>query len=117
MVSNAMYAMEPPFNTNPFMKLWRSLDANTALVAQFPKYLKLAQLAMVHVLGSVEDECVFSLLTFLKDKLRNRLSTDHLGIVIGMHAQNVFTLENFLYDTCFQSWVQLAKYYYYGLTA
>jgi hypothetical protein len=117
MKSNAMHAMEPPFDTNPLMKLWRTLDANRALVAQFPEYLKLAQIGMVHVLGSVEDECVFSSLTFLKDKLRNRLSADHLGIVIGMHAQNVYTLENFPYDTCFQSWVLSAEHYRYGLTA
>jgi hypothetical protein len=117
MVSNAMYAMEPPFNTNPLTKLWRSLDANMALVAQFPEYLKLVQIAMVHVLGSIEDVRVFFLLTFLKDKLRNRLSADHLGIVIGMHAQNEFTLENFPYNTCFQSWVQSAEHCRYGLTA
>jgi hypothetical protein len=72
---------------------------------------------MVHVLDSVEDERVFSSLTFLKDKLRNRLSVDYLGIVIGMHAQNVYTLENFPYDTCFQSWVLSAEHYRYGLTA
>jgi hypothetical protein len=117
MVSNAMHAMERPFNTNPFTKLWRSLDANTELVAQFLEYLKLAQIAMVYVLGSVEDERVFSSLTFLKDKLHNRLSADHLGIVIGMHAQNEFTLENFPYNTCFQSWVQSAEHCRYGLTA
>jgi hypothetical protein len=69
MASNAMYAMEPPFDTNPLTKLWRFLDTNTALVAQFPEYLKLVQIAMVHVLGSIEDEHVFSSLTFLKDKL------------------------------------------------
>jgi hypothetical protein len=55
-VSNAMYAIEPPFLTNPPTKLWRTLDANTALVAQFPEYLKLAQISVVHVLDSVEDE-------------------------------------------------------------
>jgi hypothetical protein len=113
MVSNAMAAMEPPFQVNPLTKMWRTLDANTALVAHFPEYLKLAQIAMVHVLGSVEDERAFSSLTFLKDKLRNRLSADHLGIVMGMHQQNVYTLENFPYDTCFQTWVQSAEHYRY----
>jgi hypothetical protein len=117
MASNAMAAMEPPFHTNPLTKLWRTLDANNALVAHFPEYVKLAQIAMVHVLGSVEDERAFSSLTFLKDKLRNRLSSDHLGIVVGMHAQNVFTLENFPYDTCFQTWVHSAEHYRYGVAA
>jgi hypothetical protein len=45
---------------------------------------------MVHVLRSVEDECCFSSLNFVKDRLCNRLSNEHLGLVIGMHGQRVF---------------------------
>jgi hypothetical protein len=117
MRSNSMAACEPPYLFNPLTKLWRMLDANSALAAQFPEYIKLAQIAMVHVLGSVEDERCFSSLTFLKDKLRNRLSADHLGIVVGMHGQNVFSLENFPYDDCFQTWVHSAERYRYGVAA
>jgi hypothetical protein len=51
-----MVACEPPFTVNPMTKLWRTLDANSALVAHFLEYIKFAQIAMVHVLGSVEDE-------------------------------------------------------------
>jgi hypothetical protein len=87
-----MYAMEPPFLINPLTKLWRTLDVNTVLVAQFPEYLKLAQISMVHVLGSVEDEQVFSSPNLLKGKLCNRLAAKHLGIVVGMHVQNVYIL-------------------------
>jgi hypothetical protein len=67
MSSNSMAACEPPFLLNPLTKLWRMFDANSALVAQFPEYIKLAQIAMVHVLGSVEDERCFSSLSFMKD--------------------------------------------------
>jgi hypothetical protein len=100
--------LEPPFNVNPVSRLWRMLDANIALAGQFPEYIKLAQIALVHVLGSVEDERCLSSLTFLKDKIRNRLASDHLSVVMGMHGQQVFTLENFPYDDCFQTWVQSA---------
>jgi hypothetical protein len=111
MISNCYAMLEPPFDTNPLARLWRMLDANTALASQFSEYIKLAQIAMVHVLGSVEDERCFLSLKFVKDRLRNRLSTDHLGLVIGMHAQRVFTLESFPYDTCFQTWVHSAEHY------
>jgi hypothetical protein len=112
MVSNSAWAMEKPppgFNPhipilNPLTKLWKQLDANS-----FPEYIKLAEIAMVHVLGSVEDERAFSSLTFLKDKLRNRLDGDHLGIVVGMHGQSVYTLETFPYDDCFKQWVHSAE--------
>lgn len=117
MVSNSMAMLEPPFHMNPLTRLWRTLDANIALARQFPKYIKLAQLAIIHVLGSVEDERCFSSLTFLKDKLRNRLASNHHSLVMEMYAQDVFTLQNFLYDPCFQSWVHSAERYYYGILA
>lgn len=111
MIANAHAAMElPPLNApihqivNPLTKLWRTLDANSALGKNFSEYLKLAKIAMVHVLGSVEDERTFSALNFLKDKLRNRLD-QHLGVVVGMHCQSVYTLKNFPYDDCFKQWV------------
>jgi hypothetical protein len=65
MISNSMAMLEPPFDLNPLTRLWRMLDANTALAGEVSEYIKLAQLAMVHVLGSVEDERCFSSLTFL----------------------------------------------------
>ena len=86
---------------NPLTKLWRVLDANSSLGKNFGEYVKLAQIAMIHVLGSVEDECTFSALNFLKDRLRNRLDK-HLGVVVGMHAQSVYSLRNFPYDDCFK---------------
>jgi len=47
-------------------KLWSSLDANSTLASNFYQYTKLAQIAMIHVLGSVEDECCFFSLGILK---------------------------------------------------
>ena len=47
--------------------------------------MKLAHIAMVHVLGLVEDEQTLSSLTFLKNKLRNHLDSN-LEVVVGMHA-------------------------------
>jgi hypothetical protein len=52
---------------------------------------KLVELVIVMVLGSVEDERTFSTLTFMKSKLRNRLTT-HLDLVVRMYAQDFFTL-------------------------
>jgi hypothetical protein len=117
MASNAMAVLEAPFDINPMSRLWRMLDANIALTSQFSEYVKLAQIALVHVLGSVEDEQCFSSLIFLKDKLRNRLLSDHLSVVMGMYGQQVYTLENFPYDDCFQTWVHSAERYPYGVAA
>ena len=123
MIANAHAAMElPPLNApahqlvNPLTKLWRTLDGNSSLGKNFGEYLKLAQIAIVHVLGSVEDERTFFALSFLKDRLRNRLD-HHLGVVVGMHCQNVYTLKFFPYDDCFKQWVLATKRQEYAVTA
>ena len=99
---------------NPLTKLWRSLACNKALIWNFPEFAKLAEIAIVQVLGSVEDERTFSSLSFLKDKSRNRLDNSRLFLVVGMHAQDVYTLQDFLYKACFLQW---AKSYETGQNA
>jgi hypothetical protein len=119
MLANSPWAMEPPpvgsdaskEVVNPVTKLWRRLDANSALSTSFPEYIKLAQIAMIHVLGSVEDERAFSSVSFFKDKLRNRLDGDHLGLVVGMHNQSCFNLTSFPYDDCFKQWLKSCEFH------
>jgi hypothetical protein len=60
-----------------------------------------AEIGMIHVLGSVEDERTFSSLNFLKDRLQNRLD-EHLQVVVGMHGQQVYTIETFPYNAYFK---------------
>jgi len=66
MMSNSARVMELPFHVNPVTKLWNLMCANFHTQCLFSKYMKLAEIAMVHVLGSVEDERTFSSLAFLK---------------------------------------------------
>lgn len=109
MKSNTSYAIERAplgsdlefLDLNPLTKLWRLLDANYALVRHFGEYVKLAEIAIVYILGFVEDERCFLALSFVKDKLRNKL-TDHLSFVVSMHRQQVYSLITFMYDECFK---------------
>jgi len=104
MSTNSKKHMEPPFDLNPLTRLWRYLDSCTVLrVKAFPEFYKLAEIAIVQVLGSVEDERCFSSLAFLKNKLRNSLDT-HLECVVGMYSQKIFTLENFPYEDAYNEW-------------
>ena len=59
------------------------------------------------MIGSVEDERVFSFVSFLKTKLCNSIDS-HLGVVVGMYSQNIYTLQNFPYDVVFDSWTNAA---------
>ncbi len=86
------------------------IHASQLLFNVFFKYLKVAKIDMVHVLGSVEDEQCFSSIAFLKNKVWNRLN-NHLQLVVSMYAQKFFTLHNFPYEDTYKMWsnVQLAN--------
>jgi hypothetical protein len=66
MQSNSEVAMKPLHDCNPTTQIWRRFASNVILKDRNSKYFKLVELAIVVVLGSVEDEH-----TFMKSKLRN----------------------------------------------
>ena len=43
------------------------------------------------------------MLSFMKNKLRNRLS-NHLALVVAMHAQEFYSLEDFPYNTTYDDY-------------
>ncbi len=49
---------------------------------------------MVMILGNVEGECCFSIMSFMKSKLQNRLIV-HLDLVVKMFAQEHYCLDTF----------------------
>ncbi len=67
------------------------------------EFMQLAELAIVQVIGSVEDERTFSTLTFMKSKLQNWL-VGHLDIAIHMFAQDFFSKETFLFQVVVIDW-------------
>ncbi len=56
MISNACVAMAKLIEMNLLTHLWRIFSASKLVVCSFPKYFKLAKIAVVQVLGSREDE-------------------------------------------------------------
>jgi hypothetical protein len=80
--------MAPPFDTNLLMRMWCLVTTSQILVSNFLEYVKLVELTMVQVVGSVEDEPCFST---LESKLHNRLTT-HLPLVVRMFAQHFYTI-------------------------
>lgn len=57
MKSSSRFTMLPLYNVNPLKKVWHRLDIN--LTQNFDEFLKLAEMAVVHVIGSLEDEQTF----------------------------------------------------------
>ncbi len=67
------------------------------------EFLKVVQIAIIMVVGRVEDESIFPTINFMKSKLHNRLTT-HLNLVVWMYVQNVYKLENFPFYIVIKEW-------------
>jgi hypothetical protein len=92
-----------PIVLNPVTRLWQSIETNSYLKHSLYEFLKIAELAVVMVLGSVQDEWTFSTVSFMKNKLRNRLSKN-LELACAFKSQDFFILDNFPYDAAYDSW-------------
>ncbi len=55
---------------NPCSKMWASLASNQIIFHKLFKWLKLIELFMAMVLGNVEDNRCFFILSFAKSKLK-----------------------------------------------
>ncbi len=86
-------------------KMWALLVNNQIMSHKLHEWLKFTEFFMVMVLGSVEDEKCFSTLSFIKNKLRNRL-VKHLDLILHMYAQIFYFLEIFSFSTIMKSWTQ-----------
>lgn len=95
--------MEEPHDVNPITKLWTRVGQNALMLNRLSEYIKIAEIAITAVLGSVEDERTFSTLSFVKSKLRNRLG-GHLDTCVKLYSQQFFTLQTFPFHTAMSSW-------------
>lgn len=69
------------FDINLLIKLKRTIFSSQIFEQKIYEYIRLDELVVMQVIGLVEDEQCFFTLTFMKTKLKNRL-TKHLELVI-----------------------------------
>ncbi len=79
------------------------MTTSQVLSFSFPEYVKLVELAMVQIVGNVEDERCFFILVSMKSKFQDRLTT-HLPLVVCMFAQQFYFLQNFPYADNIEQW-------------
>jgi hypothetical protein len=82
---------------------------------RYPEFVKLAQLVMVMVPGSVEDERMFSAMKYLKDPQRNRLQEQHLTACARAFKSKEFSIKSFPYPAAIGKWLDASKRGRYGL--
>ena len=85
--------------------LWQSLHENGALRDLCSEWCVLAEISIVLVAGSAEDERRFSNLKWLKNELRNRLGEEHCELVVRMFVQYAYNMKTFPYESVLASWV------------
>jgi hypothetical protein len=90
--------MKSPYEVNRVTKLWQKLSSSIVLKKTMFEYLKVGEMAMVQVLGSVEDKHIFSTFFFTKSKL-----VEHLPTFVCMYSQTYYNLKNFPYDKVFDA--------------
>jgi hypothetical protein len=94
--------------------LWQNLTSSPSIVAHMPEFIKLAEITLVLIGGSVEDERTFSIVKWVKNPQRNRLQGDNLDACVRVHGQTWFDLKTFPYEMALESW--LAKTERRGVT-
>jgi hypothetical protein len=63
--------MKPLHDCNPTIQMWKRFVSSVIVKDKIFEYFKFVELTIVVVWGSVEDQCSFSTVTFMKSKLRN----------------------------------------------
>jgi len=96
MKSNAKATLGPLNTINPLTKMCRIIFHFIVLSRNISKYANLTQIAMIQVLGSMEDEQVFNNLNFIKTNICNQL-IDNLALCVHMFGQSFFIMHNFPY--------------------
>jgi hypothetical protein len=86
MKSDAKVALGPPSTINPLTKMWGIIFHSIVIFHNISKYVKPTQIAMIQVLGSMEEEKVFNNLNFIKTKICNQ-SIDNLVLCVHMFGQ------------------------------
>jgi hypothetical protein len=94
-------------NLNLISRLWKKIHSFIILIE---KLIKLAKIAMLQVLESIEYERTFNNLSYMKNKLQNQLII-HLDLRVRMFSHNFFILSSFYYDEAIALWKEVAMKY------
>ena len=90
MLNNAQWIIEHNFRVNPLTRLWQKLSNSALLASKLSEFVKIAEIATITIMDSIEDERTFSTLNYMKSKVRNNLD-EHLDLVVCMFGQIFLT--------------------------
>ncbi|KAH7428771.1 hypothetical protein KP509_09G016700 [Ceratopteris richardii] len=94
--------VKDPSNSGAMTKLWKKLDISPFLKESMSEYFKVANLCLTMILGSVEDERLWSSLTFIRNATRNRLNKN-LDTCLRLFVSKS-DLETFPFEEAYVIW-------------
>ncbi|KAG1678504.1 hypothetical protein FOA52_014537 [Chlamydomonas sp. UWO 241] len=100
-------AVEDRMGVGYITRLWREMTSHEGF--NCPTFERLAEMAIVMVPVSVEDERLFSALNFIKSKSRNRLQNPHLSDPLRLFFSNTFDVLTFPYAEALKAWKEAAE--------
>lgn len=100
--SQAIDAMQLPFNGNPIIWLWHTISSFRMFCHNLRKYFKLVEIGSVLLLENVKDDICFWNLKFLKSRLCNRLGPN-VPMVMRIFWQQLLTLVQLPYKDAIES--------------
>jgi hypothetical protein len=91
--------------------LWRLLSGDPTTRDGISEYVKLAQIGLVMVGGSVMNEQVFSTLTIINNDLRSCLvEEDHLNVCLRLFCtKSYYSIKGFPFARAFSAWLEECK--------
>ncbi|KAH7403976.1 hypothetical protein KP509_15G003200 [Ceratopteris richardii] len=94
--------VKDPSNPGAMTKLWKKLDISPFLKESMSEYFKVANLCLTMILGSVEDERLWSSLTFIRNATRYRLNKNLDTCLRFFVSQS--DLETFPFEEAYAIW-------------
>lgn len=87
---------------------WVYIFAHPMAKNRISEYMKLAQIMLLIIVGSVENERTFSCMNFTKSAARNRLDAEHLNVCIRADKCR-WGIEDFPYKLALGVWLDRVK--------
>lgn len=97
-------------NPNLPTKFWCKITTNPIFNRKLSKFMKLAEIIIVQMFNSMEDECNFNTISSMKNKLWNKLNI-HLDLNIHLFNQHFFILQSCHYNQAIAKWQGKIRYY------
>ncbi|KXZ46940.1 hypothetical protein GPECTOR_39g434 [Gonium pectorale] len=98
------------FRDGHYSAFWSGLTRMPYIADSCSEWVRLGKLAATLVPGAVEAERIFSTMSFIKNKQRNRLEQQHLSVAVRLMVQDWYTVSDFPYDRAIAKWRSIANH-------